>query len=893
MEELQQKIQNLLKNISRDNFIFELLSIYGNTNTTIKRLRDGDKNKLHEKGELELRKKLFFKEVESDLYSTIDDIKNNLKGKRTDPRFIIVTDYKTILAFDTKTKDSLDIKIDELDKKYNFFLPWLGIEKTEYQDENIADVKAAQDLAKLYDEIIKTNPHESEQDIRNLNIFLSRLLFCYFAEDTEIFEKNQFTNTLASHTQENGNDTKNLLEKLFIIFNQKTDERKTDLPDYLNDFPYVNGKLFAEQYSIPGFTTKSRRILIEMGSLDWSQINPDIFGSMMQAVVSSDDRSSFGMHYTSVPNIMKLIKPLFLDELREEFEDSIGNTKKLQELQKRLSKIKFFDPACGSGNFLIITYKEMRRLEIDIIQEIQSGGSMLPGMSLFYSDITLSQFYGIEIDNFAHETAKLSLYLAEHQMNVEFEKKTGFKTQPLPLKGGGNIVQGNAARVDWELVCPKEDGDEIYIIGNPPYLGARLQDKDQKADMTFVFDNLNIKGFNNLDYIAIWFIKGSFYIKDINAKFAFVTTNSINQGEQVVLLWPHIFNLELEICFAIKSFKWTNNAKANAGVVVSIVGIRNLRKEKKYIYNQGFKQEVKNINAYLLNADEIFVNKRSSPISQIPPMCFGSMANDGGHFFFSEEEYSRLNDSEIVKYIKLAIGGAEFLRGQKKYCLWIEDRDKDIALQNKSVKEIVDKVKNVREKSKRKATQKLASAPHRFAEIRHKKGSSILVPATSSERRVYIPVGFLDDSTIITNATNAVYDAEPWVMGLLSSRIHMIWMKSFAGRLEERYRYSSTLVYNTFPFPKITEQQKEDITDHVYEILDERAKHSEKTLAQMYDPDKMPEGLKNAHHQLDLAIERIYRSKPFENDEERLEYLFKLYEKMIAKEQEIISNKKK
>jgi hypothetical protein len=617
---------------------------------------------------------------------------------------------------------------------------------------------------------------------------------------------------------------------------------------------------------------------------------------MMQAVVSSDDRSSFGMHYTSVPNIMKLIKPLFLDELREEFENSIGNTKKLQGLQTRLSKIKFFDPACGSGNFLIITYKEIRRLEIDIIQEIQSGASMLPGMSLFYSDIKLSQFYGIEIDNFAHETAKLSLYLAEHQMNVEFEKKTGFKTQPLPLKDGGNIIQGNAARVDWDLVCPKEDGDEIYIIGNPPYLGARLQDKDQKADMAFVFDNLNIKGFNNLDYIAIWFVKGSFYIKDINAKFAFVTTNSINQGEQVVLLWPHIFNLELEICFAVKSFKWTNNAKANAGVIVSIIGIRNLTKEKKYIFNNNLRKEIKNINAYLLDADNVFLTKRKSSISNLPEMSFGSMPNDGGNLILTENEKDFLlkANKHANLLIKKIIGSQEFIRGQERYCLWITEENKKLAYSIKFISDRLNKVREYRSSSKRAATRALAKYEYSFGENRFNGFESIIIPRVSSERRSYIPSGFLDQNTVISDSALSInHGSDVWLLGLISSRMHMVWTRAFAGKLKMDYRYSATLVYNTFPFPKITEQQKVDITDHVYEILDERAKHSEKTLAQMYDPDKMPEGLKNAHHQLDLAIERIYRSKPFGNDEERLEYLFKLYEKMIAKEQEIISNKKK
>jgi hypothetical protein len=894
MEELQKKIQELIMNISKDDFIFDLLSIYGNTKTTIKRLRDGDKNKLAEKGELELRSKLFFKVVHSDLYSTIDDVKNKLKGKRTNPRFVIVTDYETLLTYDTKTKDTLDIKIKELDKKYNFFLPWIGIEKTEYLDENIADVKAAQDLAKLYDEIIKANPHETEEDIHDLNIFLSRLLFCYFAEDTDIFTKNQFTHALGSHTNDNGEDTKNLLETIFTIFNQKESERKNDLPDYLSNFPYVNGKLFAEEYSIPSFTTKSRKFLLDMGGLDWSEINPDIFGSMMQAVASDEDRSNFGKHYTSVPNIMKLIKPLFLDELLEEFENSIGNTKKLETLRSRISKIKFFDPACGSGNFLIIAYKEIRRLEIDVIKELQVGSNLLlPGMRSFLSDVKLSQFYGIEIDNFACETAKLSMYLTKHQMDMEFEKETGFDTQPLPLKEGGNIVQGNAVRVDWESVCPKEENDEIYIMGNPPYQGKSKQSKNQKSDMEYVFRG--VKNYKSLDYISCWFYKTSQYIKELNSKGSFVTTNSVTQGEQVDLLWHLIFGIDIEIDFAYQSFKWVNNAKNNAGVSVVIIGLRNISKNKKYIYKNKLKKEVENISPYLIEGSDIIITKKASSISKLPEMVSGNKPVDGGNLILTQSEYeSYIREYPgIGKYIKKFIGANELMNKTVRYCLWIEDKYKTESLKYKIIKERIEATSNFRLKSKDIGAQKLSQKSHQFRDFFYTKKTSIIIPQTGSERRKYLPIGLADDEVIISNAARVIYDADIWVFGLLSSNIHITWVRAVAGRLKMDMQYSNTLCYNTFPFPKITEQQKEDITDHVHEILDERSRHSEKTLAQMYDPDKMPEGLKNVHHQLDLAIEKIYRSKPFENDEERLEYLFKLYEKMIAKEQEIISNNKK
>jgi hypothetical protein len=468
-------------------------------------------------------------------------------------------------------------------------------------------------------------------------------------------------------------------------------------------------------------------------------------------------------------------------------------------------------------------------------------------------------------------------------MNLEFYKAFGRTSPSLPLQDGGHIVHGNATRLNWEEVFPKNEGDEIYVLGNPPYLGARLQSKEQKEDMALVFTG--IKNFNNLDYIACWFYKGASFIKNANAKVAFVSTNSISQGEQVGILWTHILDEKVEIDFAYKSFKWQNNAKANAAVIVVIIGLRNASNKPKYLYTDNIKHEVKNINAYLVNAENIIVQKRSKPLSKIPSMCFGSMANDDGNLFFTEDEFNKLKNenNSAVKYIKRAINGADFLRGNLKYCLWISDKEKDEALKNNIIKDRVTKVKILRENSEREATQKLSSVPYKFGEIRHRETQSIVAPTTSSERREYVPAGFLTSDTIIANATNAIYDAEPWIFGVISSKIHMIWIKAVAGRLKTDYRYSSALVYNTFPFPNISQKQKDEITELVFGILDEREKHSQKTLAQLYDPNKMPEGLRKAHHALDIAIEQCYRPKPFQTDEERLEYLFKMYEEMTSK----------
>ncbi|HCL00024.1 MAG TPA: SAM-dependent methyltransferase, partial [Candidatus Marinimicrobia bacterium] len=830
-------------------------------------------------GEISWKKKLFFREeYKEDLHVTISEI---AKGIKHNERFVIVTDYTTILAIDTKTNDKLDIDLKDLPKHFDFFLPWAGMEKNQHIDENPADVRAAEKMAKLFDTIKKDNPDDSPEFIHGLNVFLSRLLFCFFAEDTHIFQDSQFTNYIDSHTQTDGSDLNTYLDTLFTVLNTPEKERK-NLPEYLNTFPYVNGGLFINKLQAPKFSRSSRAAILNSGDQDWSAINPDIFGSMFQAVISVDQRGSLGQHYTSVPNIMKVIEPLFLNELYEEFENANGNQKKLNTLLNRIHKLKIFDPACGSGNFLIIAYKELRILEMKIFKELEK--SSYGQISAPFSNVHLSQFYGIEIDDFAGEIAKLALWLAEHQMNVEFFKEFGRTNPTLPLKEAGKIVQGNATRLDWEVVCPKKEGDEIYVLGNPPYLGARMQNSEQKSDMKFVFNNL--KGLNNLDYISCWFKKGSDFIINSNSKYAFVTTNSISQGEQVSLLWPNLLVNNLQICFAHQSFKWTNNAKGNAGVTVAIIGIGNNSPNDRIIFNDGLAYSVRNINPYLVSGSNSFIKKRNAPLSLLPEMCFGSMANDGGNLLLSQAEKDSIVNSnpKAEKFIKKLIGSLELIRGINKYCIWIEDKELKNAIQIDEIKQRINSTKKVRLNSKREATQKLADEPYKFGEIRYQKTNSIIVPRVSSERRNYIPLDFLEKDTVISDSALAIYNAKAHHLGIITSRMHMTWMRTVAGRLEERYRYSSTLVYNTFPFPPISTQRKNEITQAVFRILEEREKHPEKTLAQLYDPDKMPDGLREAHRQNDEIIEKCYRSTPFKSDEERLEYLFKLYEQMIAEE---------
>lgn len=876
--QIEKNLSELVKNISPDEFVYDLLLAYGTPKTTVTLLKKGNRNLSKKDGQIILKRKLFFQETqEQDLHGLIDSLKNDDATHRHDPRFIVVTDYKTLLAIDTKTDDTLDIKINEINKHPFFFGPWAKIEKNTHYNEQEADVKAAEKMAKIYDEILKDNAFETKEDLHGLNIFLSRLLFCFFAEDTGIFDgENVFTNYVST-SQEDGSDLDDYLNKLFEVLNTAD---HSGYPDYLSKFPYVNGGLFGDKYFAPKFSRKARRMIIECGELDWATINPDIFGSMFQAVVHTDQRSSMGQHYTSVPNIMKVIEPLFLNELREEFDKHYDNQKKLEQLLARLEKLRIFDPACGSGNFLIIAYKEIRELEMEIFQRIQE---ITDNPSLPFSRIQLSQFYGIELDDFAHEVAILSLWLAEHQMNVKFEEVFGQTNPTLPLKEGGNIVCGNATRIPWEDVCPKDKDIEIYILGNPPYLGSRNQDATQKEEMKELIG----KKYKSLDYVSCWFIKASQYIQDSFSSAAFVSTNSICQGEQVALLWPAVLSNDVRIQFAHQSFKWTNNAKGNAGVICVVVGISKNIDRDKILYKDSVQHNVKNITPYLTEGGSVYITRRSKPLNKnLPKIVYGNLLNDGGHLVLSENEKNDLilKYPETSSFIREYIGSREFLRGGIRFCLYITEDALENALIIPEIAERLHKVTEHRNKSTESSTRALADKPHQYYFKAHQETHSLIIPRTSSERRDYIPIGFLTEKTVISDAAQALYNAEPWIFSIVTSRMHMTWVRSVAGRLKTDYRYSSALCYNTFPVPELSAKQRETITTHVYNVLEEREKHSEKTMAELYDPEKMPDGLREAHHHLDLAVERCYRSKPFTSDEERLEYLFKLYEDMTAKE---------
>jgi hypothetical protein len=874
-------------------FIFDLLLAYGRTQSNVSRLRSTSSTSLNVAAdpatEVAQKSVVYFKKVapssEGDLLVIIERLNSSPVVVRFSPRFVIVTDNIRLLAKDTKTGDTLSIPIADIADHFTFFLPWSGMEKAQYTAEAHADVKAADRMAKLFDELLKENPeaNQTSQGRHSLNIFFTRLLFCFFAEDTAIFTENQFTNAVANLTQADGSDLHELLGDLFIALDT---ESPADKPKHLAGFPYVNGRLFAvkSDQTVPLFNKKARDYLVESGKLQWSQINPDIFGSMFQAIVTPGQRSDLGQHYTSVPNILKTIEPLFLDELKAELDAAFDSEKKLEELLTRIAQIKVFDPACGSGNFLIIAYKELRKLEHATLERLTE---ISPKHQLLYAEsrINIESFYGIELDDFAVEVAILSLWIAKHQMNAEFKQKFRIDIPLIPLKEMGQVKQGNAARTDWQLVCPNDGTSEIYLIGNPPYSGAKLQTREQKVDYQYVFGK---KPFNkNLDYIALWFVMGANYIQGTRSQLSFVTTNSVTQGEHTGLMFPMLFKMGLEIGYAYTSFKWENNAKRNAGVTVAVINLRNMQIKAKYLFVDDVRIETKNINGYLASGRDVLIERRKTPLgANRPPMVFGSMPRDGGKLILTPNERMTLIDIEPAseQFVKGYLGSVEFINGTERHCLWIEDARLEAARSIPAIQKRLESVSSSRSLSRAQSTASYAKLPHRFVQISYRPTDSIIVPRVSSERREYIPIGYLGKETVISDAAFAVYDAEPWVFALLTSRMHMVWTRAVAGALETRIRYSNTIVYNNFPVPPLSDAKKTQLTERALRVLDVREYHPELTLADLYDPDQMPKNLRLAHQQLDELVDSIYRRREFASDEDRLSMLFEMYATMTEAE---------
>ncbi|WP_350644653.1 DNA methyltransferase [Pseudoalteromonas sp. G24-MNA-CIBAN-0072] len=892
---LFKKLENIVSGLNKEEFVYDFLLAFGSPKATITKLKNsyGSAGSLLDESVV-LKNKIHFQTCEptQNLYALCESTKKSSHISKDKIRFIIVTDFEDVVAYDTKAKDTLDVELIDLPKSYAFFLPLAGIEKFEVTSEHPADVKASYKMGQLCDVIRRHNQIDTEEKVHAFNVFLTRLLFCFYAEDTGIFYENQMIKAIQNTTEKSGKDLRSFFKTLFTILNipENSIEREK-YPTHFTDFKYVNGGLFAKNEWIPEFTDKARRMIIEIGALSWDEINPDIFGSMFQAVIDPQQRGSLGQHYTSVPNIMKVIKPLFLDELEEELDRSRNSSKKLQKLLVRLQRIRFFDPACGSGNFLIISYKEIRKLEMKVLRAMDDLGEQ---SEMFMSNIRLSQFYGIEIDDFAHEIAILSLWLAENQMNKLFKNEFGYSEPSLPLKTSGNIYHANSLKVDWNDICPKhENGStfEVYLCGNPPFLGSGGRDVEQNADMANVFKDQKSHGM--IDFVGCWFYKAAEYIQGENAQYAFVATNSISQGEQVSQLWPSIYKRNLHIHFAHKTFSWQNQAKQKAAVHVVIVGVSNRdNNQKSVIYSEDSDGNLKahktsKISPYLRSGSEAIVSSRTTPLGNVNKMVFGNKAVDFGNLILSVEEKKQLLEAspKSEKWIKRLLGADEFINSKERYCLWLVNVSTEEIETVKEVSSRVEKVRNFRLNSKKKATQRKAVNAHLFDENRQPtEGNYLLVPRVSSERRKYVPIGFLPFNVICSDANQMVPNATLFEFAILTSEMHNDWMRTVAGRLKSDYRYSASLVYNTFPWPEFNEKQKENIEKLAEEVLLVRADHVEKTLGQMYDPDKMPEDLREAHKELDIAVEKLYRNKPFENEAERVEFLFKRYEELISKE---------
>ena len=881
---------------------FMLMGAIGASPTILQRYREGKSTVASFDGLL-VNNILAYRLVDTrEMNDQLDRMKRDRLVLKNRPAIIAVSDGDVIKAFDPSVEETYENHLDNLYTDYEFFSPMWGVRKIRNIEENDADVKAAYKMAQIHDEIRRNNHIGITDDTHDLNVFMSRLLFCFFAEDTGIFEKDLFTNAINSTTRPDASDLQEFFDGAFEAMDKQV---RIGINSRFAQFPYVNGGLFSKRIQIPRMNVRIRKLILECGNLNWAKINPDIFGSMIQAVVSPELRSGLGMHYTSVSNIKKLINPLFLDELYEEYrslearqkeQDGIfdqskeGRDKyytnckpivaKCRKLLQRMQRMKFFDPACGSGNFLIITYKELRLLEMKILKLIQRMTQDVQMQFVDGSIISINQFYGLEINDFACETAVLSLWLAEHQMNNLFTRDFGVNIKALPLKQNHNFHCGNACREDWNKVCPHKADEEVYVMGNPPYLGARLQDDYQKKEVELVFNNE--RGCDNLDYIACWFLLGPKYIKDTQAKFAFVSTNSICQGLQVSLLWPHIFDNNQEIFFAHHSFKWTNNAKYNAGVTCIIVGIRNEEKGNKYLFDKDKARLVNNINPYLTEGSNVIVQSITQSLCKMPEIVFGSMANDGGALLLDQYEKDKILEEypQARSLIKPIIGSLELIRRVNRYCLWISDEEKDYAYTIHPIKERIDRCRKVRNESSRRSTRVLAETPFRFGECRHKNKKFVIIPRVSSENRNYIPMKFVEEETVVSDSAFAIYDAPEWLFGILTSAMHMAWVRAIGGRLETRYRYSAGLCYNPFPFPKLTLAKKDEIEDAAWEVLGAREAHVGKTLAELYDPEAMPDDLRQAHHQLDLIVDSCYRECPFVDENERLEWLLKLYDNM-------------
>lgn len=904
--EIEQAISDLAEQpFDPGKFPYLFLQAFGNKETTLSRLRKGESNKSDLGGVLQTNNIHIAVAPPGEVANVFSALKASPATTKGKAKFILATDGDSFEAEDLATGDTVACAYKDFPDHFGFFLPLAGITTVEQVRESSFDIRATSRLNRLYVELLKDNPAWGEVGRQHdMNHFMARLIFCFFAEDTDIFRSaDLFTTTVEQMSAKDSSNTHEIISAIFRAMNTKGKDRAAaKMPRWADAFPYVNGGLFSGSTDVPHFSKIGRSYLIHIGNLDWKKINPDIFGSMIQAVAEEEERGTLGMHYTSVPNILKVLNPLFLDDLRARLEEGGDNSRKLLNLRNRMAKIRVFDPACGSGNFLVIAYKEMRAIEAEINKRRKEDERK--------SDIPLTNFRGIELRDFPAEIARLALIIAEYQCDVLYRGQKEALQDFLPLDAENWITCGNALRLDWLSICPptgtgvkhhaddlfntpfdqaqidfENEGGETYICGNPPYYGSRKQTKEQKADLAQLC-SMRISKWKSLDYVAGWFLKGKDYIERQPATFAFVCTSSNCEGLQVSVLWKELLSDGINIVFAYRPFKWANLAAHNAGVTVNIVGVSNVpsRLEKR-LFDGEQVRSVLNISPYLLATPNIFVDTVAKPPAQLSPMITGSMPRDGGHLILSFDEAEALarTHPEAADFLRPYVGTDELIKGNQRRCLWIEDDKLTVAQAIPAIANRLEGVREMRAESPLDSTQEFAGRPHRFVYLAgQSKSHTIGVGGVSSESRDYLPVAFFDSRTVLSNLAYALYDAPLWTIALVASRLHLVWIATVCGKLETRYRYSNTLGWNTFPVPALTDKNEADLTRCAEDILLAREAHFPATIADLYDPERMPGNLREAHDRNDETLERIYIGRRFRNDTERLEKLFDLYTKMKA-----------
>lgn len=912
--EIEEAISELaVQPFDAEAFPFAFLEAFGNKKATIDRLKSGATNKSDLGGVLQTNNIHIKACGPGKVSDTLQTLRDSPATTRAKAKYILATDGETFEAEDLTSGETVACAYERFPDHFGLFLQLAGISTVKPIRDNAFDIRATSRLNKLYVELLDKNPDWGTAERRSeMNHFMARLIFCFFAEDTSIFPGTSlFTQTVQTMSAPDSSNTHEVIEEVFRAMNtpthldnrpNETPRREAGIARWAFPFPYVNGGLFSGSTDVPRFSKIARSYLIQIGNLDWQMINPDIFGSMIQAVADDEERGALGMHYTSVPNILKVLNPLFLDDLREKLEEAGDNKIKLLNLRKRMARIRVFDPACGSGNFLVIAYKEMRAIEAEINKR--------RGEPDRRSDIPLTNFRGIELREFPAEIARLALIIAEFQCDVLYRGQKDALQDVLPLAKENWITCGNALRLDWLSVCPptgtgvkmrgddlfdtpldqaeidfENEGGETYICGNPPYLGKGKLNSAQKEEMALQFEG-RTKHWGYIDYVAAWFVKAAVYGRSTASAAAFVATNSICMGRQAPTLWPVLFSEGVKISFAHTSFLWSNSATNNAAVFCVIVGISRDTKGPCLLFDSNTVLLTDEISHYLTPGKAPVVVAKGGAISpELPEMILGNMPNDGGALSFSMAQRDDISDASALSLLRRFYGSREFNNDIPRYCLWISDHQLETAMQFVELRDRIEACRATRLKSPDAANRKLADKPHQMREFNSANNSVAIIPRMTSERRAYLPCGLLHGTSIVSSQAFSILDPSIWVLGLLLSRMHFTWVATICGKFKEDYRYSNDLGWNTFPLPKLTEKNKEDLTRCAEDILLAREHYFPATIADMYDPERMDEEfplVHAAHCRNDEVLERIYIGRRFKNDTERLEKLFELYTKMTS-----------